>query len=183
MRKVFLIVFLAVACCTASYAQTSTVREAVDSVVFLPAAALDSTLFGKDIFKETAADIHQSDAMKAALSSRISKNKDRTISGYRVRIYFDNKQDSRTVSENVAAEFASRHPGIKAYRTFANPFFKVAVGDFRTKSEAMALLQQIKAEYPSAFVVKDNISYPVVDKEHSFIVDTITVYRPKAVSL
>ena len=54
----------------------------------------------------------------------------------------------------------------------------MTVGDFRTKSEAMELLSRIKYSFPSAFVVKENISYPVVDKENAYVVDTIKVLRP-----
>ena len=57
------------------------------------------------------------------------------------------------------------------------------MGDFRTKSEAMALLSRIKSAFPSAFVVKENISYPVVDKSNAYIVDTIKVLRPIASTL
>jgi hypothetical protein len=52
------------------------------------------------------------------------------------------------------------------------------VGDFRTKSEAMALLARIKGDFPSAFVVKENIEYPVVDTDNAVVVDTVKVLRP-----
>ena len=58
--------------------------------------------------------------------------------------------------------FKGMYPGIAAYRTYSNPFFKVTVGDFRTKSEAMRLLQQVKGSFPSAFIVKETINYPPV---------------------
>jgi hypothetical protein len=47
----------------------------------------------------------------------------------------------------------------------------------------MALLSDIKGAFPSAFVVKENISYPVVDKSNAYVVDTIKVLRPIAVEL
>ena len=56
----------------------------------------------------------------------------------------------------------------------------MTVGDFRTKSEAMELLERIKHEFPSAFVVKENISFPVVDKEKAYVTDTLKVLRPIA---
>ena len=65
-----------------------------------------------------------------------------------------------------------------AYRTYTNPYFKVTVGDCRTKSEAMELLSRIKRNFPSAFVVKENIQFPVVDKDNAYIVDTVKVLRP-----
>jgi hypothetical protein len=73
------------------------------------------------------------------------------------------------------------HKDIPAYRTYTNPYFKVTVGDFRTKSEAMELLSRIRSEFPSAFVVKENIEYPVVDKNNAVVVDTVKVLRPKSV--
>jgi hypothetical protein len=38
----------------------------------------------------------------------------------------------------------------------------VAVGDFRTKSEAMRFLQTIAGHYPGAFIIKDFINYPAL---------------------
>lgn len=160
--------------CAGVYAQTTV---AVDSVIYIPTAAVDSSLVGKDIFTLIEGEVHQSDAIRSGLGKRIAKNASKTLQGYRVRIYFDNKQDSRTVSESVLSYFKATHPGYAAYRTYASPFFKITVGDFRTKSDAMQLLQELKAEYPSAFIVKETINYPVVDKEHAYITDTIKVYR------
>ena len=42
----------------------------------------------------------------------------------------------------------------------------------------MALLERIKGDFPSAFVVKETITFPVVDKENAFYVDTVKVLRP-----
>ena len=58
--------------------------------------------------------------------------------------------------------FKGMFPDVAAYRTYSNPFFKVTVGDFRTKSEATRLLQQVKGSFPSAFIVKETINYPPV---------------------
>ena len=72
------------------------------------------------------------------------------------------------------------YPGVAVYRTYTNPYFKVTVGDCRTKSEAMKLLSRIKRNFSSAFVVKENIEYPLVDDEAAYTVDTIRVLRPVA---
>ena len=45
----------------------------------------------------------------------------------------------------------------------------------------MELLSRIRSEFPSAFVVKENIEYPVVDKNNAVVVDTVKVLRPKSV--
>lgn len=159
----------------------------VDSVVYRPAAAVDTTLIGKNILDlmpkkdnggQADVNVYQSDAIGQAMQEHMDANAGRTLGGYRVRIFFDNKQSARVASEEAIKKFESLYHDVVAYRTYANPYFKVTVGDFRTKSEAMALLERIRYEFPSAFVVKENISFPVVDTEHAFVTDTVKVLRP-----
>ena len=160
--------------------------EYVDSVVYIPAATVDTTLVGRDIISDmpsrvkgdaATVSIDQSDLVARSVRSHVQSNADRTISGYRVRIFFDNKQSARHESENSLKKFRSMYPDVAAYRTYTNPYFKVTVGDCRTRSEAMALLKRIKRTFPSAFVVKENIEYPVVDKDNAYVVDTVQVLR------
>ena len=161
--------------------------ELVDSIVYRPASAVDTSLVGKDIFKLMpkkskggAADVEifQSDSLMNAMQKHLAANSGRTLSGYRVRIFFDNRQSARVASEETLKRFENLYHDVVAYRTYANPYFKVTVGDFRTKSEAMALLERIRYEFPSAFVVKENISFPVVDRENAYVIDTLKVLRP-----
>ena len=179
-----LISLLSMLCASVASAQQATVAEGyeiVDSVVYRPVATVDSTLVGKDVFTvlPDGAKVHQSRQVEGSMRAHVASNKSRTISGYRVRIFFDNRQTSRNESEAALKKFNELYPEVKAYRIYANPYFKVTVGDCRTKSEAMALLELIKGAVPSAFVVKENIEYPVVDKRNAVIVDTIKVMRPK----
>ena len=161
--------------------------ELVDSIVYRPASAVDTSLVGKDILKLMpkkseggAADVEifQSDSLMNAMQKHVAANSGRTLSGYRVRIFFDNRQSARVASEETLKRFESLYHDVVAYRTYANPYFKVTVGDFRTKSEAMALLERIRYEFPSAFVVKENISFPVEDRENAYVIVTLKVLRP-----
>lgn len=164
----------------------------VDSVVYRPVATVDTTLVGKDVFllmpsremgDRAGVKINQTEAVKDALRKQVADNGSRTLSGYRVRIFFDNKQTARVESEETLKRFESMYHDVVAYRTYANPYFKVTVGDFRTRSEAVKLLERIKGAFPSAFVVKENIAFPVVDKDNAYVVDTIKVLRPKVSGL
>lgn len=187
MRKLLALTALVVLAVFSAKAQTVPNGYAVaDSVVYRPAAALDSTLQGKNIInilpsksKGGNADVkvYQSQSIINALNKHVASNPSRTISGYRVRIFFDNSQTARNASEATLARFAASHPGIAAYRSYQSPYFKVTVGDFRTKSEAMELLERIKGEFPTAFILKENINYPVADRHHSYVADTLTVVK------
>ena len=166
--------------------------EIVDSLVYRHVSGVDTLLVGKDVFHimplkakggKADVEIYQSQEVASALRKQVEENVKRTMNGYRVRIFFDNKQTARAESEETLKRFETMYHDVKAYRTYANPYFKVTVGDFRTKSEAMELLSRIKREFPSAFVVKENIEFPVVDKDNAYIVDTVKVLRPIAVAL
>lgn len=186
--KYIIILMASLAFASAASAQIAAERK--DSLVYRQAAALDSSLVGKNILsmmpskaKGGMADvrIHQSQNILTALEKHIAGNPSRTITGYRVRIYFDNAQNARTASEETLERFLSRYHGVPAYRSYQSPFFKVTVGDFRTRSEALELLERIKGEFPTAFILKENINYPVIDKNRSFVVDTIRVSRVKEI--
>jgi len=161
--------------------------ELVDSLVYIRTGAEDASLSGKNIFSvmpsklkgdRSDVKVHQSRSIENAMASHIASNESRELTGYRVRIYFDNKQNSRSASESALVGFENAHHDIAAYRSFENPYFRVTVGDFRTKSEATKFLQEIKGEYPSAVLVKEKISYPVIDKDNAVVVDTVKVLRP-----
>lgn len=161
--------------------------ELADSVIYRPAAAVDTALVGKSIYmvlpsksKGDVAEVvlHQTESIYSAMNTHLTDNASRTLSGYRIRIFFDNKQSARVASEEALKKFESLFHDVSAYRSYANPYFKVTVGDFRTKSEAMSYLERIRKDFPSAFVVKENISFPVIDKNNSFVTDTIKVLRP-----
>lgn len=161
--------------------------ELVDSLVYRHVADVDTLLAGKDIFHvmplkakggKADVEIYQSHEVATSLRKQIQTNSRRVMNGYRVRIFFDNRQTARIESEEMLEKFESMYHDVKAYRTYVNPYFKVTVGDFRTKSEAMEMLSRIKRDFPSAFVVKENIEFPVVDKDNAYIVDTVKVLRP-----
>jgi hypothetical protein len=65
-------------------------------------------------------------------------------------------------SEAIANQFVKEFPHIRVYLSHVNPYFKVTVGDFRTKYEAQRFAAQISGRYPSVFIVREQIGYPNV---------------------
>ena len=125
-------------------------------------AQVDSTLMGRSILSVLGpgVTVNQSRTMRSALDSYISNNAAKKLSGYRIRVYFDNGQSARTRSESIARSVSNAFPGIGVYRTFESPNFKVCVGDFRTKDEALKVYHALKATYPTAIILKETINYP-----------------------
>lgn len=81
----------------------------------------------------------------------------KTIPGFRVQIASFSGINSKTSAFNLRDRFMLDYPAVQAYIVFDEPNFKVKVGDFRTRLEAYAFLQQIKETY-KGYIIKDNIN-------------------------
>ena len=125
-------------------------------------AQVDSTLVGRSVLSVlgSGVSVNQSSAMKSAFDSYVSANASKRITGYRIRVYYENNQNARNRSEAIARSISGTYPGIGVYRTFESPNFKVCVGDFRTKDEALKLYHALKSSYPTAIILKETIKYP-----------------------
>ena len=125
-------------------------------------AQVDSTLVGRSVLSVlgSGVTVNQSAAMKSAFDSYVSANASKRVSGYRIRVYYENNQNARNRSEAIARSISGTYPGIGVYRTFESPNFKVCVGDFRTKDEALKLYHALKSSYPTAIILKETINYP-----------------------
>ena len=184
MRKFFLIIALTAA--TALLPPRTEAQlppagyEYADSVIFIPVAQVDSSLKGKDIFAVLPDNVTvvQSGAIRSLVETRTRTNDGKMQSGFRVRIFFDNSQSTRGASSAALCRFKLKYPEIPAYRSFTSPYFKVTVGDYRNKSEALAALSEIRKDFPTAFIVRERFKYPMMDDVAAFKLDTVRVLKP-----
>ncbi len=80
-----------------------------------------------------------------------------SMPGYRVQIYYGG---TRMKATEIKSAFMRDHPGVATYLVYQQPNFKVRVGDFETRMDALRMLDDIQGEYPAAFVVADEVSLP-----------------------
>lgn len=64
------------------------------------------------------------------------------------------KNGLKEEAETLYKDFTTQNPEIDATIIYANPKFKLLVGNFKNKIEAEHLLKKISSKYPDAFVVK-----------------------------
>lgn len=75
--------------------------------------------------------------------------------GYRVQLFAGN---SKWEAVKVKSDFLKKYDGEDTpHVIWQTPNFKVRVGDYRDRFEAQKYLVLYKVDYPSAFVVKDEI--------------------------
>ena len=108
--------------------------------------------------------VHRDARIDSIVQKHIAYNKQQKgIDGYRIQIFFDAGNNSLNRATAVADQFQLLFPGDTAYISFSEPYYKVRVGDFRTRLDAEGFLQQVLPDFPNAFVIKDKINYPKQD--------------------
>lgn len=133
------------------------------ALLILPPSAMAQTsdIFGMLQAKKPGQgeiSIHQSSDIAGMINLHVSQMRaQKGIRGYRVCIYYNSGQEARSGAEKERAKFLSRYDNIRTTTVLESPFFKVYVGDFRTKSEALKFLELIRYDYPNAFI-RDNIT-------------------------
>lgn len=107
--------------------------------------------------------INQDPRLDKMLKWHIENNKiNNKIDGFRVEIFFSSDLDAKDKALKKKKEFLSVYPDNIVHVKYVSPNFRVRVGDFRTKNEALKLLREIKGTYTVAFIVTDKIDFPLM---------------------
>ncbi|MBN2665454.1 MAG: SPOR domain-containing protein [Bacteroidales bacterium] len=85
----------------------------------------------------------------------------RGMEGFRIQIYNSSEMNAREESGKIRAEFIGQFPDIVSYATFDRPsYYKIRVGDYRTRIEGTRDLMMIRRVFPDAILVPDIINFP-----------------------
>jgi hypothetical protein len=88
------------------------------------------------------------------------------MEGWRIQIFSSSNRNAKVEAGNVLQDFISKfpeskYPELKSYTQFALPnYYKVRVGNFRTKTEATKLYLMVTRVFPDAYLVPDIINFP-----------------------
>jgi hypothetical protein len=151
MRYLCSVIFLFVLFSSLGYAQTDTL--VINSGISSQTAILEDFL--------VKLPVRQDPRITDLLIRHNQINQKRNgTEGFRLEIFFSSENKARDRAMRVKNEFNLVFPDIASYMLFQTPNFKVRIGDFRNKSEALKAKAHIASKYPNAFIVKDNIRFP-----------------------
>ena len=68
------------------------------------------------------------------------------------------RRGAKEQQQRVRARFLSYFPDTDAYYRYDEPYFKVYIGDCRTRSEALKLYDQVKKKFPNPILREDYIN-------------------------
>ncbi len=88
------------------------------------------------------------------------QNLTRGMQGFRVQIFTASGNRSKLLTERQETDFNALYPGVRSYITYSEPYFRLRVGDFRTRMEAERFRNQVSSRYIVAIVVPDRINFP-----------------------
>jgi len=95
----------------------------------------------------------------AAAVARAARSEHRpSVKGFRVCIFSDNGPDARAQAEAALSLFTETYPGIRGYKTYDTPYFRVTVGDCLTAEEAIILKGKVSATFPKAFPKSEELT-------------------------
>jgi hypothetical protein len=87
------------------------------------------------------------------------------VDGWRIQIYRGGHRTAGDDSNKIRARFMEDFPTLNTYRTFDRPnWFKVKVGDFRTREEAAIVFFDIIEKYPEAYLIRDVVAFKTLVK-------------------
>jgi len=96
--------------------------------------------------------------LDSIIDANISLNKTSPgMAGYRVQIFFGSERKS---AQEARTKFLQMFPETEAYLIYQQPYFKVRIGDYRTKFEAHATYKKLINQFDKVFIVPDRINLP-----------------------
>ena len=70
--------------------------------------------------------------------------------------------DALKHADSVREVFKKKYPDVPVYLVFGQPYYRLRVGDYRTRLEAENMYQRLKKKYKNAFVTADRIELPYI---------------------
>lgn len=154
MRLVFIIVLISFGTLFNGLAQNPTEPNAYSAFI----KELERPIPGEGRIR-----IHQVEGLDILLNHYIGtavKQQQRGIPGYRIRIFSDGSQSARQKMNAEKARFMKHFDKVDVYPVYIAPYWKIYVGDFLNRNDALRVFQEIKQFYPYAFIVNDFINIP-----------------------
>ncbi|MBR4155150.1 MAG: SPOR domain-containing protein [Bacteroidales bacterium] len=98
---------------------------------------------------------------------------DNTIDGFRIQIFMESGNEAVELGNMESEKFKEKYPDIPVYFIFGQPYYRLRVGDFRTRLEAEKAFQTISKDYKKAFITSDRIQLPY----NVFCDSTLIIYE------
>ncbi|WP_439184937.1 SPOR domain-containing protein [Carboxylicivirga taeanensis] len=77
------------------------------------------------------------------------------VDGYRIQLFSGSGPTGKRNALQVKSKFLNKFPECDVDVSFTSPFWRVRVGNYRHKHEALPLLNDLRDLFPNCYIVKD----------------------------
>ena len=96
--------------------------------------------------------------LDTAIQKNIDKNKiANVIDGYRIQLFSGSERNNANA---LKTKFLKLFPETPAYLIYQQPYFKLRVGDYRTKIEAQNIFYKLQDDFGQFIIIPDKINLP-----------------------
>jgi len=101
----------------------------------------------------------------AYLDTAIQKNIDKNrianvIDGYRIQLFSGAERNNANA---LKTKILKLYPETPAYLIYQQPYFKLRVGDYRTKIETQQIFYKLQDDFGQVIIIPDKINLPKLD--------------------
>jgi hypothetical protein len=99
--------------------------------------------------------------LDTAIQKNIDKNKiANIIDGYRIQLFSGSERNNANA---LKTKFLKLYPETPAYLIYQQPYFKLRVGDYRTKIEAQNIFYKLQDDFGQVIIIPDKINPPKIN--------------------
>ncbi len=100
--------------------------------------------------------IHDEDGVEELVNIQVEVNKRMNgVDGYRIQLFSGSGPAGKKNALQVKSKFLNKFPDQDVDLSFTSPFWRVRVGNYRHKHEALPLLTELRDLFPNCYIVKD----------------------------
>ncbi len=100
--------------------------------------------------------IHDEEGIEELVDIQVEVNKRMNgVDGYRIQLYSGLGPDGKRNALQVKSKFLNKFPDNDVDVSFTSPNWRVRVGNYRHRHEALPLLNDLRELFPNCYIVKD----------------------------
>lgn len=167
-RRVWLLVVFSVLLSACAGPREATDPEDADELPVPAVQMSDYEDFDPSPYREAAVEAAvdvEHDVPNRLMEGRADEGVTAQVQGYRVQVYSSLNRDEAIAQEEAAKSWWSSNqeeapPGVSAlpvYRVYIQPYYRVRVGNFRSREAAERARNFLSQRFPEAFIVPDTV--------------------------
>ncbi len=99
--------------------------------------------------------IHQEEGIDYLMKTMVEENARKNgVDGWQIQLYSGTGPEGKRQAMEVKTKMLEEFPDVQTITKYNPPFWRVRVGNYRNRNEALPMLKQLKSLFPNCYSVK-----------------------------